>query len=265
MARSVFDAAVLLGVLEGDTPDPNDLQTGRCVPPPGRDYTRLLRPDALKGARIGVPRAFFYEALREPGLPAGGLTSAQTAEMTAVIDTLRAEGAVVIDPADIPSIVTSRLSSNALSWPPCVEAGETRGNDAQCSIVLKYGMKRDFNAWLRTLGGAAPVSSLRSLREWNRQHAGAGAMRFGQSALDISDDIDLRGTARATRRTVRGTWNWAAEPVSMLRSNSTTWTRCCFQAPAARGSRRRRGIPPSWFPLVLFPRPPVMAAERRLE
>jgi tetratricopeptide (TPR) repeat protein len=117
----------------------------------------------------------------------------QAAVMTSTIDTLRAEGAVVTDSADIPSIVTSRLANNALNWTPCVAARETPGNDAQCSIVLKYGMKRDFNASLRTLGGAAPVSLLRSLREWNRQPAGAGALRYGQSALDISDDIDLEG------------------------------------------------------------------------
>ena len=44
MARSVADAAILLGVLEGATPDPNDPATGRCQPPANRDYARFLRP-----------------------------------------------------------------------------------------------------------------------------------------------------------------------------------------------------------------------------
>ena len=56
---------------------------------------------------------------------------------------------------------------------------------------FKYGMKRDFNAWLASLGPAAPVKSLTELRQWNLAHAKADAMRFGQSRLDISDEMDV--------------------------------------------------------------------------
>ena len=49
MAKSVMDAAILLGVLEGAQPDPNDPATSSCTPPPGRDYTRTLRPNGLAG------------------------------------------------------------------------------------------------------------------------------------------------------------------------------------------------------------------------
>src|SRR5882672_7708736 len=52
MARTVADAAILLGALEGGAPDPNDAATRRCPPPPGRDYTRFLNPEGLQGARI---------------------------------------------------------------------------------------------------------------------------------------------------------------------------------------------------------------------
>ena len=52
-------------------------------------------------------------------------------------------------------------------------------------------MKRDFNAWLATLGASAPVKSLTELREWNRAHAAAGSIKYGQSLLDSSDEIDL--------------------------------------------------------------------------
>ena len=58
-------------------------------------------------------------------------------------------------------------------------------------MVLKYGMKRDFNAWLATLGASAPVKTLTQLREWNITHTNGGAIRFGQSQLDISDEINL--------------------------------------------------------------------------
>jgi amidase len=52
-------------------------------------------------------------------------------------------------------------------------------------------MKRDFNQWLATLGLSAPVRTLTELREWNITHTSAGAIRYGQSNLDISDEIDL--------------------------------------------------------------------------
>jgi amidase len=58
-------------------------------------------------------------------------------------------------------------------------------------VDLKYGMKRDFNAWLASLGAAAPVKSLTALREWNVAHKNAGAIKYGQSQLDISDEMDV--------------------------------------------------------------------------
>ena len=43
MARTVADAAIMLGALEGAKPDPNDPATSTCTPPPQRDYTRFLK------------------------------------------------------------------------------------------------------------------------------------------------------------------------------------------------------------------------------
>src|SRR5207302_756749 len=51
MAKFVTDAAILFGVLEG--PDANDPDTKRCTPE--HDYTKFLKADGLKGARIGIP------------------------------------------------------------------------------------------------------------------------------------------------------------------------------------------------------------------
>jgi amidase len=50
MARSVTDAAIMLGVLEGASPDPKDDATRTCTPPPNRDYTPFLKADGLKGS-----------------------------------------------------------------------------------------------------------------------------------------------------------------------------------------------------------------------
>jgi amidase len=194
LARSVADAAILLGALEGAAPDPNDPATSRCPPPPGRDYTRSLRREGLKGARIGIPRAFFYDATPVAGAaaPRGGLNADSAKLMAEVIDVLTREGAVVVDPADIPSIVDKDAQQNYALWGICSGANNARGSDSDCSIAFKYGMKRDFNKWLASLGPSAPVKSLTELREWNTAHKAAGTLKYGQSNLDISDEMDLQ-------------------------------------------------------------------------
>ena len=193
MARTVTDAAILLGAMEGASPDPNDERTTRCEPPPNRDYTAFLDAGALLGARIGIPRQFFYEPLTLPGTdaPRRGLNDAQAAVMAEAIEVLRAQGAEVIDPTDIPSVLDPDPQQHITGWRWCGSGNQVRGKDEDCSIVLKYGMKRDFNRWLGSLGRAAPVASLTELREWNLANPKAGSMRYGQSRLDISDEIDL--------------------------------------------------------------------------
>ena len=192
MARTVTDAAIMLGALEGAAPDPNDPATRRCAPPAGRDYTKFLKPDGLKGARIGIPRAFYYDPVTPPGetAPRGG-NADQKKVMEEAILAMRKQGAVVVDPADIPSIVSTDSQRNILKWNTCSGLENAKGKDADCSVVFKYGMKRDFNKWLESLGAAAPVKSLTELRMFNLAHAKAGAIKFGQSQLDTSDEMDL--------------------------------------------------------------------------
>src|SRR5882724_7332655 len=67
MARTVADAAILFGALEDAQMDPQD-PIKPCTSPPDRDYTHFLDPDALAGARIGIPRAFYYSRVTPPGL-----------------------------------------------------------------------------------------------------------------------------------------------------------------------------------------------------
>jgi amidase len=202
MARTVTDAAILLGVLEGPAADPKDPATSTC--PRQVDYTRFLDAGALRGARIGVPRAFFYDKMTPPGAPEarGGLNPEQTALMAEAIALLKKQGAVVVDPADIPSVVAREPASNFLLWPTCSGLDNAKGRDADCSIVFKYGMKRDFNAWLASLGAAAPVKNMTELRQWNVAHQKAGAIKYGQANLDISDEMDVeldRSRYRADR------------------------------------------------------------------
>ena len=185
MARTVSDAAILLGALEGAAPDPNDPATSRCEPPVNRDYTAFLNTDGLQGARIGIPRALYYESVSVPDSDStqNRLSEAGRAVMTEAIEVLRQHGATIVDPADIPSVVDPDPAHNLLA----------NGG----SSVLSYGMKRDFNTWLATLGDSAPVKTLTELREWNLAHEQAGTLKYGQARLDGADEIDLEDAREA--------------------------------------------------------------------
>jgi amidase len=193
MTRTVADAAIMLGAMEGASPDPNDAATRTCTPPPGRDYTKFLNAGGLRGARIGVPRAFYLDRVTLPGEsnPRGGVNADQAKVVADAIAVLKKEGAVVVDPADIPSFIARDANDNFPLWDFCSGGEQAKGKDAGCSINFKYGMKRDFNAWLASLGPTAPFKTLTEMRDWNLAHAKAGAIKFQQSRFDISDEMDL--------------------------------------------------------------------------
>jgi amidase len=189
MAKSVTDAAIMLGALEGAAPDPNDPATTACSR--NSDYTRFLNKDGLKGARIGIPRAFYYDKVKAPGSDRerGGLNADQLRLMNEAIAVMKAQGATIVDPADIPSVLDKDENNNLLNWGVCTTFDEVK--ERKCSVDLAYGMERDFNLWLKSLGDSAPVKSLTELRRWNRAHEKAGAIKYGQSLLDVSDQMDL--------------------------------------------------------------------------
>src|SRR5439155_24641020 len=135
MARSVTDAAILLGVLEGQ-PDPNDPATTRCTPPPNHDYRQFLKADGLKGARIGIPRAAYYDKTTPPGAdkPRFGLNDDQKKVMENAIAVLKEQGAVIVDPADVPSVVDKDAKNNVLNWGVCTDMDDVKKKE--CSVVL---------------------------------------------------------------------------------------------------------------------------------
>jgi amidase len=145
MARTVTDAAVLLNAMAGV--DPRDPATS-SAPAAREDYTAALKADALQGARIGVARAqyFGYNA------PADNLIEAAIAEMKAM-------GATIVDPADIPT--AARLDG--------------------CEIdVLLYELKADLNAYLATRGATAAASTLKDLIAFNERERAREMPYFGQ-------------------------------------------------------------------------------------
>lgn len=91
MARSVADAAAVLSVVAGY--DPADPITKRSDGHVAADYTKFLDPHGLQGARIGVFRRYIDREGTDPQIKA--LTNAAVAD-------LRAQGATVVDPFDVP-------------------------------------------------------------------------------------------------------------------------------------------------------------------
>jgi amidase len=181
MARDVTSAAIMLGVLQGF--DPNDPATAACLTPGNclADYTPFLRADGLAGARIGVPQIAYYN----------NLNAAQRAVVDAAIAVIQAQGGTVIM-TDIPS----RADGTLTAWGICAGAADSKANDdTNCSVVLKYGFKRDFNLWLDSLGSATDIESLTELMAFNLANAGSNAIKYAQTRFDISEEMDLAGDA----------------------------------------------------------------------
>src|SRR5262249_16908342 len=133
MARSVEDAAILLGVLAGS--DPRDGATAAADTKGRRDYSKSLVRDGLGGARIGVVRNRLF----------GYSTAADALAEQAIADMTRA-GAVVVDPANIPTL--GKFDESEFD-------------------VLQYEFKADLNKYLASLGSGARVRSLMDVIAFN--------------------------------------------------------------------------------------------------
>ena len=148
MARSVADAAAVLGTIVGL--DPRDPATTEAAAHAHTDYTAFLDRDGLRGARIGVARKQYF-----------GYSEHADRITAAAITTLRAAGATIIDPADIPT-------AEALAKHP--------------HDVLAYEFKADLNAYLATRTGLQ-VRTLADIIAFNDAHADEEMPYFGQELL----------------------------------------------------------------------------------
>jgi amidase len=90
IARTVADAAVVLGALTGV--DANDPATAASAGNFSGDYTQFLELEGLRGARIGVPREVYF-----------GYNTEVDQIIETALATMQAAGALIIDPADIPT------------------------------------------------------------------------------------------------------------------------------------------------------------------
>ena len=152
MARTVRDAAILLGALTGiDSTDTATMAGKGKVP---ADYTKFLDPAGLKGARLGIVRSFF------------GFHEGVDVVMKDALAALKDQGAVLIDPVEIKSFAQL-------------------GNAEE--LVLHYELKADMNAYLGRLGPDAPVHSLKDIIEFNEKNKQREMPYFGQDTFIKAD------------------------------------------------------------------------------
>jgi len=145
MCRTLRDAAILLGALTGA--DPTDPATAASPGKAQPDYSQFCDPNGLKGARIGVARKYF------------GFNDAVDALMHDALDRMQQQGAILIDPADIPSF--GKFDDSEL-------------------LVFLYELKADLNAYLARLGPSAPVHSLQEIIDFNDRNREKEMPYFGQ-------------------------------------------------------------------------------------
>jgi amidase len=186
MARTVTDAAILLGVLAGY--DPADPATAACLTFGNcfSDYTGFLDKKALIGARIAVPP----------------FPSNRAAVMNSAIEVLRAQGAYVeIIPVLAPQLPGCPSTPLPGAYPP--SATPAPGQTLRCSTVLFYGFKRDLNAYFAAhLDPAAPVKSLQDVIAFNTAHAAdsPSSVKYGQDLALFSQLFDVSAGSADTIR-----------------------------------------------------------------
>ncbi|HKW09005.1 MAG TPA: amidase [Gemmatimonadaceae bacterium] len=153
MARTVRDAAIVLGALTGM--DPRDNATNPSAGKSSTDYTRFLDPNGLRGARIGVARETYM-----------GYSPKTDKLVEQALDVLKHSGATIVDPANLSSI--------------------SKIGDAELEVLL-YELKADLNAYLAALGPNAPVKTLADVIRFNEQNAPRELPYFGQELFEQAE------------------------------------------------------------------------------
>jgi amidase len=155
MARTVRDAAILLGALTGV--DPHDSATRASIGG-GRsqtDYRTSLDKDGLRGARIGVARKRYT-----------GYSPETDKVFAAALDLMRQHGATIVDPADIET------------------AGKTEDSEFE---LLLYEFKADLNAYLAGVEPSVGIKSLADVMAFNTKNASRELRYFGQEIMEQAE------------------------------------------------------------------------------
>ena len=167
MARTVADAAALLAAMSG--PDRRDTETKAAAARVRADYSTQLDAGALKGARIGVARKQYF-----------GYSAAADRLIDQAIADMKAQGAVIVDPADIAT--ASKM-------------------DACEMEVLLYELKADLDAYLASTPSAA-VRTLAEVIACNEREKAREMPFFGQELFLMAEKKGpLSSPAYRTART----------------------------------------------------------------
>src|SRR5215831_8559407 len=153
MARTVRDAAILLGALTGV--DPRDSATRASVGHSQTDYRTLLDKDGLRGARIGVARKRY-----------AGYSPETDRVFATALDLMRQHGATIVDPADIET------------------AGKT--DDSEFELLL-YEFKADLNAYLAGVEPSVGIKTLADVMAFNTTNASRELRYFGQEIMEQAE------------------------------------------------------------------------------
>ena len=168
MARTVADAALLLGVITGA--DSRDASTAGAESHRS-DYVAALDPNGMRGVRVGVARTKLF-----------GYHPPTDKVAEAAIDAMKQLGAVIVDPADIPHV------------------GEY--DDAELDVLL-YEFKADLKNYLAEFGAGVPYRSVRDLIDFNLAHAREELVFFDQDLFvkaDAKGGLDDAGYAAAVEK-----------------------------------------------------------------
>ena len=147
MARTVRDAAILLGVLSAVDPVDSVTADARHV---RADYTQFLDLKGLRGARLGLPRKYF------------GLNAAMDKLMENCIAEMKRQGAEIIDPIEFPTQAQFSESENE---------------------VLLYEFKADLNAYLKSRGDKVQVHTLADVVAFNEKRRSREMPYFEQENM----------------------------------------------------------------------------------
>ena len=153
MARTVADAVAILNALDGV--DADDAATADTAAQAARDYSAALDANGLQGARIGIVREKLF-----------GYSPAADRLAEAAIGEMKKRGAVIVDPANIPTLGSL---------------------DAPELEVLLYEFKANLNKYLSWLGPGSPVRTLTDVIAFNKTRQVQELKYFGQELLEMAD------------------------------------------------------------------------------
>ena len=149
MARTVADAAILLGALTGV--DEQDPATRPCGKQAFKNYTQFLDGNGLKGARIGVARKMV------------GTDKRIIKIFESCLDAMKDKGAVMVDPADVPNF--DKFNKTEME-------------------VLYYEFKADLNKYLA--GAKANVRTMEEVIKFNEENRDRVMPYFAQEHMEIA-------------------------------------------------------------------------------